>query len=103
MPREGRRDPTGRSFVPVTCVLLLFAACTSGGGPSTTPRAMPHQGGTLRVATGDFTLRFDPQTTYDQTAFELFQCCLLRTLLSYAGRPTQQGGATLLPDLAVAL
>src|SRR5437588_9707474 len=103
MPREGRRDPSGRSFAAVTCVLLLLAACTGGGGPSTTPRAMPHLGGTLRVATGDFTLRLDPQARYDTGAFELFQCCLLRTLLSYAGRPTQQGGATLLPDLATAL
>jgi ABC-type oligopeptide transport system substrate-binding subunit len=31
------------------------------------------------------------------------RCCLLRTLLSYQGAPTSQGGATLRPDLAASM
>ena len=33
----------------------------------------------------------------------LFRCCLVRTLLSYNGRPTEEGGAELRPDLAIDL
>ncbi len=37
---------------------------------------------------------------FEQTSFELFRCCLLRTLMSYNGQPTSEGGAELRPDLA---
>lgn len=44
---------------------------------------------------------------YDPTEFfafsPLWRCCLVRTLLSYDGRPTDEGGADLHPDLAAAL
>jgi extracellular solute-binding protein (family 5) len=44
---------------------------------------------------------------YDPTVFfafsPLWRCCLVRTLLSYDGRPTDEGGADLHPDLAAAL
>src|SRR5205085_12217602 len=33
-------------------------------------------------------------------SYELERCCLLRTLLSYNGKPTSEGGAVLRPDLA---
>lgn len=44
----------------------------------------------------------DPQQPYDVFSFdmELFRCCLLRTLLSYNGRPIEEGGAILRPDIA---
>lgn len=44
----------------------------------------------------------DPQQPYDVYSFdmELFRCCLLRTLLSYNGRPIEEGGAVLRPDIA---
>jgi peptide/nickel transport system substrate-binding protein len=45
----------------------------------------------------------DPQAEYDLSAWELFRCCLVRTLLGYSGRPTQEGGAELRPDLAADL
>ena len=35
--------------------------------------------------------------------YELGRCCLLRTLLSYNGQPTGQGGGVLRPDLAATL
>jgi peptide/nickel transport system substrate-binding protein len=45
----------------------------------------------------------DPQLEYYGIAWELFRCCLLRTLLSYNGKPTGEGGAEPRPDLAAAL
>jgi len=44
----------------------------------------------------------DPQTD-GGTVWELFRCCLTRTLMSYSGRPTSQGGADPRPDLAAGL
>jgi peptide/nickel transport system substrate-binding protein len=44
----------------------------------------------------------DPQR-FSFVPAELHRCCLLRTLLSYTGRPTGTGGAVLRPDLAAAL
>ena len=84
--------------------ILLIAGCTSEtdrpeatSRPDTTPR-----GGTLRVAIPDFTgyVDLDPQTSYWGAEWELFRCCLLRTLFSYNGKPTEQGGAVPRPDLA---
>jgi ABC-type transport system substrate-binding protein len=46
---------------------------------------------------------FDPQYTYEPISWELSRCCLLRTLLSYNGHPTAQGGAELRPDLAASM
>jgi len=70
-------------------------------------------GGTLRVAmpfpplpvplsniTGAATEALDPQLDGVPDASELFRCCLLRTLLSYNGHPTNEGGAQPRPDLA---
>jgi len=37
------------------------------------------------------------------TTDEILRCCLLRTLVSYAGRPYDEGGADLRPDLASGL
>jgi peptide/nickel transport system substrate-binding protein len=86
------------------------ASQETGAQADTLPR-----GGTLRVATAssfpdlresyfsaagaaDYTL--DPQVAYDPTSWELFRCCLLRTLMSFNGQPTSQGGAELRRDLA---
>src|SRR5262245_20850232 len=105
---------------------LLTTAC--GGGtetaqPSTPPPPaqttnddLPH-GGTLRVGLVDWAdhehvytspdgqahYALDPQAEYYAQAFELFRCCLLRTLLSYNGKPTGEGGAEPRPDLAADL
>ena len=43
---------------------------------------------------------WDPSRTWAAEPFELFRCCLLRTLMSYNGLPTNEGGAELRPDLA---
>jgi ABC-type transport system substrate-binding protein len=92
----------------------------NGGGSRerTASDAADLRGGTLRVGLSDWAghedrnslprsrrifYPFDPQAVRYQSALEIFRCCLLRTLLSYNGRPTQQGGAVLRPDLAAAL
>jgi peptide/nickel transport system substrate-binding protein len=87
-------------------VLLVASACTSGGEESagSTSSADPTpRGGTLRVAVPDFTplIELDPQRAYEVPGWELFRCCLLRTLYSYNGRPTDEGGGEPQPDLAV--
>jgi peptide/nickel transport system substrate-binding protein len=43
---------------------------------------------------------WDPSRTWVQEPFELFRCCLLRTLMAYNGLSTSEGGAELRPDLA---
>ena len=47
----------------------------------------------------------DPQAPFSvaNAQREFLRCCLLRTLLSYAGRPTSEGGTILHPDLATGL
>ena len=49
---------------------------------------------------GTFDGSWDPTTTWAQAPFEVFRCCLLRTLMSYNGRSVADGGAELQPDLA---
>jgi peptide/nickel transport system substrate-binding protein len=84
---------------------LVVSSCTGGGNPN--PRASasaaaPSPGGTLRVGIQRWNRDFpyDPTAFRDPGAHVLFACCLLRTLYSYNGRPTSEGGTELRPDLA---
>ena len=103
--------PTRRSG---TCSLLLIAfflaSCTGGEGPPTEDPT--RGGGTLRVGILDTngcpltlcgTYSFDPQIGYNNIAYELGRCCLLRSLLSFNGQSTAGGGGLLRPDLAESL
>lgn len=91
-----------------------------GGGSEerTASNGVELRGGTLRVGLTDWAgheernaipgsrrifYAFDPQEVRYSPALEIFRCCLVRTLLSYNGRPTEKGGAVLRPDLAAAL
>jgi ABC-type transport system substrate-binding protein len=79
-------------------VLVLLAACTRDE-PGPRP---PREGGTLRVGlVADLPGGLDPQKAAYPVTWELFRCCLLRTLLSYPGLPAARGGSELRPDLAV--
>jgi peptide/nickel transport system substrate-binding protein len=95
---------------------LGLSGCSSGGARTTRAAALrtsPLQGGTLRVGvdhpfgtdprSGSAPYALDPQFEYLGKYWELYRCCLLRTLLSYNGQSTAQGGATLQPDLAAGL
>jgi peptide/nickel transport system substrate-binding protein len=104
----------------VLALVVMAGACNSAPSPSPSPSPNAQlealRGGTLRVGMDiasheEFQLdvaadppRFnhvwDPSTTWAQEPFELFRCCLLRTLMSYNGLPTNEGGAELRPDLA---
>ena len=55
-------------------------------------------GGTLKLALqSDVQEAFDPQKEYYGVAWAFDRCCLLRTLLSYNGKTTAQGGADVNP------
>ncbi|MEP7158953.1 MAG: ABC transporter substrate-binding protein, partial [Chloroflexota bacterium] len=109
------RQRVRRATAAAVVVSLLFAACgTPAPTSSPTPsagRTPPPAGGVLRVGTDladwDFfdegmgvDLLWDPQVTFRFSAFEVFRCCLLRSLMSYNGRASSQGGAELRPDIA---
>jgi peptide/nickel transport system substrate-binding protein len=44
----------------------------------------------------------DPLYQYEWLSWEVLRCCLTRTLMSYNGRPAEEGGSDLQPDLASA-
>jgi peptide/nickel transport system substrate-binding protein len=84
----------------VVAMLLAASACTGGTTAKMDPRRDPEftRGGTLRVASEHYS--YDPQKTFNFFDWEILRCCLLRTLFTYSGRPTAEGGAIPRPDLA---
>src|SRR6478672_2997199 len=93
-------------FVVVTALVGLVAASCGGGGSSSTgsTTTKPTKGGVMNIAQlGDVTAAFDPQKEYYQVSFLYYQCCLLRTLLSYNGLDSTHGGNELRPDLATGM
>jgi peptide/nickel transport system substrate-binding protein len=94
---------TVRVAAVVAVLAIVAAAC--GGGPTqpTSPSEGGEalKGGTLRMAMlADVTAAFDPQKEYYSVTWEYYRCCLLRTLMSYKGVTTDEGGADIFPDLA---
>lgn len=99
--------------------MILLSACLGPSDADVEPSASarPPMGGTLRIAVpGDApppstlatsgpegVYALDPHGFYWYDSLELFRCCLLRTLVSYVGRPTDDGGTILQPDLAESL
>ncbi len=117
----GTAGPAG---IPRLLVLIVTAALLAGctgtrTGPTPSPaQSGPPRGGTLRIVvpSSTFTEEFtDPQPTSTERRrlFDpqlgrwftagLMRCCLVRTLYSYNGQPTEKGGSTLRPDLAAEL
>ena len=95
---------------------VLTTALSIGAGGAAGGQNEPARGGTLRAGLlfldelahyiklpPGYDYFLDPQGGYTPQELELFRCCLLRTLLSYTGRPTAQGGAELHPDLAASM
>jgi peptide/nickel transport system substrate-binding protein len=93
-------------LIAVVAVLgIVAAACGSddngGNAPSSAAPAGDLSGGTIKFAQlADFYSALDPQKEYSAVTWEYYRCCLLRTLLSYKGVPTAEGGGDLYPDLA---
>ena len=84
---------------------ITAAACegedTRDTERTNTPTRDSLAGGTLRMAQlADVGAAFDPQKEYYTVSWEYYRCCLLRTLMSYEGVPTAEGGADIFPDLA---
>ncbi len=97
---------TIRIFAVLAVLGMIAAACSSsGGGSSASSTASAggavQSGGTLKMAQlADIYNAFDPQKEYSSVTWEYYRCCMLRTLMSYKGVPTDQGGANIYPDIA---
>ena len=95
-----------RLLALVAALALAAAACGGDDGGETgatgpTGAVELQKGGTLRAwADGDVTAAFDPQKEYYNFSFQLYRCCLLRTLLSYNGKNIDEDGDQLFPDIA---
>ncbi|MGA9160666.1 MAG: ABC transporter substrate-binding protein [Actinomycetota bacterium] len=97
----------------VAALGLVAAACggDEGGGTGATGATSAtgatgelQPGGTVQMGMlGDVSAAFDPQKEYYSVTWSWYRCCLLRTLLSYTGKTTAEGGADLQPDIASAL
>jgi len=93
---------TRRSLVLVVLVVtlgMIAVACGGNGGDTpgnpdaSGPSGEVPTGGTLRLALqSDMQEAFDPQKEYYGVAWAFYRCCLLRTLLSYNGMTTDEGG-----------
>src|SRR3982750_2830671 len=109
---NGRRRREGgsvRRYLKVLALVAILgivgAACGGGDDPpsgSSTGDSGTSggRGGLQQGMLGDVSAAFDPQKEYYSVTWEWYRCCLLRTLLSYKGVPTDQGGAELQPDIA---
>src|SRR5258708_688645 len=102
-----------RALVLCGLLAVLTSGCTPTAAGNLASSSSP-SGGILRVAMptwhGSELLDplpradvLDPQVQTWLDSDELFRCCLLRTIFSYAGRPARDGGAELHPDLALKL
>jgi peptide/nickel transport system substrate-binding protein len=101
----------GRRRIAV-CLVVVLAGCTSAADRKHTGSAAPlpyPRGGFVRVAMLADSLgqsgpgsALDPSREYVAEPWEIFRCCILRTLYQYSGRQTEAGGAVLRPDLATA-
>ena len=103
-----------RALACAIVVVLVGVGCASTPPPApsqtTSATALP-TGGVLRVAmdlagfaeyepASGVIAAWDPQRSWSTEEFEVARCCLLRTLMSYNGKPVAEGGAELRPDLA---
>ena len=79
---------------------MMLVACTGGGSGATSPPPNPAAGGTLRLGmAGPAWAAFDPVFEWNFSPWEVFRCCLLRTLMSYDGTDGVTGTEPK-PDLA---
>lgn len=98
----------GRLPIAAAVIVGLLASSCSPGAPSSPEGSAHIIGGTLKVAVvANGGEAIEGAAYYDPANFFAFsplnRCCLVRTLLSYNGRPADEGGAELHPDLAASL
>jgi peptide/nickel transport system substrate-binding protein len=101
-------------YAAVGLAVVAAASCTT---TNTNPSPPIPRGGTLHVVVVEIPQFLPPgivlpdNSTLDALTpplpfldtLEILRCCLARTLLSYVGKPTLEGGGDLRPDLAVSL
>jgi peptide/nickel transport system substrate-binding protein len=97
-----------RMVALVGVLAIVGAACAQqqqgGRGDGRPAGGQPQRGGTLQLAiSADVDKAFDPAKEYSALAWEMFRCCLARTLVSYPGLEADDGGNELQPDLATEL
>jgi peptide/nickel transport system substrate-binding protein len=103
--REGAFVRRYMKLLALVAVVGLVATACAGGDEEGPAKQAPGEdiptGGTLNLAMlGDVSHAFDPQKEYYNIGWSFMRCCLLRTLLSYNGKPTEERGTELFPDLA---
>src|SRR5438105_6648467 len=103
---EASAGKTPRSAMLLLALALAATACTRGSATERSALPAGH-GGTLRALmaqTGGTPYgdpgAYDPQVANLPSDLEVARCCVFRTLMSYSGRPTSEGGAIARPDLA---
>src|SRR2546422_8296536 len=95
-----------RFFALVAAVALVVAACggTKAGQQQKQNTSALHKGGVLRIGlVSDVHQAMDPAREYYTIGWEFLHCCLARTLLGFNLKGPNDGGNTLMPDLATAL
>lgn len=92
-----------RALALPALIATLLAGCGGGAAEPQSPFDASLRGGTLRVGVSrafEGPRWLDPSAGLNLLTVELFRCCIARTLLSYPGTSTAEGGAVLHPDLA---
>ena len=91
----------------MSVLAIVGTACGGGGGGGGTGQTGSgtegelQKGGTLKMGiSADVDQAFDPAEEYSAISWEIFRCCLLRTLLSFNGQSVADGGNDPLPDIA---
>jgi len=88
----------------VAVLAVVAAACGGSDEPSgnatTSGQAAPTGGTLSTVMTQDFFHGLDPTAEYYSVSWEFLRCCMARTMLSYNGKPAEEGGGDPQPDLA---
>src|SRR2546428_3454270 len=94
-------------FVALAATLVLVAAACGGtkAGPQQKQTTGSLQkGGVLRIGlVSDVHQAMDPAREYYTIGWEFLHCCLARTLLGFNLKGPNEGGNTLIPDLATSL
>lgn len=95
-----------RILALLSVLALAAAACGEGDKKPAgqEPAGDLQSGGTLVMGiSADVDQAFDPAEEYSAISWEIFRCCLTRTLLSFNGQTAEGGGNEPLPDLATDL
>lgn len=93
---------THHRLASLVLAMLVLTGCTSGKGSAPVTPSRVGVGGTLKVGmTGKVLFSLDPQDEWNTPTWELFRCCLVRTLMSYESS-SGPGGTEPKPDLAAA-